>query len=416
MKNFKIAELLFNQPLMIAELKLNIILNVLKPRLNLDLPAIATIDMAEMPEQNHARENYIVQNGVATIGVYGPLMHRVLASEFPSGGPTSYAAIKTTFDAALADNSVKNIMFDFASPGGQVAGAFDLADYIKSVRGTKPIIAMVNESAFSAAYLLASACDKIIIPRTGGVGSIGVIATHADFSTAEKTAGITVTHVYAGLHKADGSPHQPLSDDAFKALQDEVNTTYDLFVKTVAGNLNIDEQLVRNTEAACFYGEKAISAGLAHEMNSYNDTVKNLAIMPYNTISKGVKKMELSELKELHPALYSEIYTMGKQDGMTIGSTAERTRISAILNIPRTVQNAHSDLINSGIENGLTAGDVALAITHRDAEKLAQAKTDIVEGANPPAPAATAELETQLKESEMADLMVNAATDYYKRN
>ena len=207
MRNMHIAGLLFNRPLMISEAKLGVILHILGPRLNLDLSGLPKSEAVVVSDSERARAGYqVMQNNTAVIGVYGPLMHRCLASEFPSGGPTTYAEIWKAFDMAMADDAVQSVVMDFDTPGGDVSGCFDFADHIYQSRGIKPITAVVNEMAYSAGYLLASACSRIVVPRTGAVGSVGVIACHADFSRAEEAAGITVTHVFAGARKADYSP------------------------------------------------------------------------------------------------------------------------------------------------------------------------------------------------------------------
>ncbi|NLC71278.1 MAG: S49 family peptidase, partial [Desulfuromonadaceae bacterium] len=258
MRYTRVAERLFNRPLMISESKLNLILSLFGQRSGIALSGIAMSDEDAAPaETEPRREGYAVQGGLGIISIYGPLMHRVLAMEFPSGGPMTYADIRKAFDLALADDGVHGIVLDIDSPGGEVSGAFDLADHIFRSRDIKPVTAIVNESAYSAAYLLASSAGKIVIPRTGGAGSIGVIATHADFSRAEDKAGVTVTHVYAGARKADFSPHAPLGQEAAAVLLDKVRDTYALFVETVARNRGLPTQQVRDTEAGIFEGAKA---------------------------------------------------------------------------------------------------------------------------------------------------------------
>ena len=142
----------------------------------------------------------------------------------------------------MADEDVSQIILNIDSPGGEVAGAFDLADLIYQARGTKPILAIANESALSAAYLIASAADKVYLTRTASVGSVGVMALHVDQSKAEEKIGLKYTAIYAGARKNDFSPHCPLSDEAFAAATEKVNATYDLFVKTVARNRGISRR------------------------------------------------------------------------------------------------------------------------------------------------------------------------------
>lgn len=338
MRNLRIAELLFNRPLMISEAKLNVILRVLGPRFNIDLSGLPSAEMAQISEQERARAGYRVHGGVGIIGIHGPLMHRVLASEFPSGGPTTYADIRRAFDLALVDDAVQSVVLEIDSPGGEVHGVFDLADHIFQSRAVKPITAVVNESAFSAGYLLASAASRIVLPRTGGVGSVGVIATHADFSRAEDAAGITVTHVFAGARKADFSPHQPLSSDALTTLQGMVDDTYEMFVDTVARNRGLKSKEVRDTEAGIFEGKKAVAARLADEVSAADKAIAN-AGKRETTISapgqraaeagKETRTMTLQELKEQHPDLYEQIVAEARQ-GMIVLAEAENLRTEAV--------------------------------------------------------------------------------------
>ena len=77
---------------------------------------------------------------------------------------TSYLDIRDSFRAAMADERVNSVLFLIDSPGGEVAGLFDLVDEIYHARGTKPIIAVADEAAFSAAYAIASAADEVYLP------------------------------------------------------------------------------------------------------------------------------------------------------------------------------------------------------------------------------------------------------------
>lgn len=414
MKNLRIAELIFNRPLMITEAKLNVILHVLGPRFNLDLAGLPPRqETAEISDRERSKAGYQARNGLGIIPVMGPLLHRYLASEYPSGGPTTYADIRRAFDLALVDDAVQSIAMEIHSGGGDAMGAFDLADHIYQMRGVKPVTAVVNEEAYSAAYLIASACDRIILPRTGGVGSIGVIATHADFSRAEDQAGITVTHIFSGARKADYTPHAPLSGEALQSLQESVDQTRELFVQTVARNRGLDPGDVRNTEAAIYSGKKAIAAGLADEVMPADKAMQKAATMRRKAqspsvaggkataeIQKGEQRMTKAELKELNPALYAEIFDEGKQAGVSAataaavtseevvaaaraeGAAAERSRIQAIeaLSVP-----GHEALIASLKYDGTTtAGEAALQVLGAEKQLRVGALSALVAGANPP--------------------------------
>ncbi|KDR25434.1 S49 family peptidase [Caballeronia zhejiangensis] len=204
----------------------------------------------------------IADTGIAMITVRGTLVQK-LRSLRPYSGMTGYDGLRQSILSAHADPGVRAIVFDIDSPGGEVAGCFDLVDTVYALRGDKPMWSILSESAYSAAYALASATDKIIVPRTGGVGSIGVITMHVDWSKALTASGYQVTFITYGDRKADFHPEIPLSKEAFEAAQADINTMGELFVSTVARNRNLAPDAVREMQAACFMGENGVSRGLA---------------------------------------------------------------------------------------------------------------------------------------------------------
>ena len=153
---------------------------------------------------------------IAVIPVYDSLVFRTLGLRALSG-LTSYEDIRGRFREARDDSSVEGILFDIDSHGGEEAGLFDLVDEIHEARGEKPIMAVANEMAYSAAYAIASAADEIYLPRTGGVGSIGVVALHVDQSSYDAQKGFKYTYIYAGSHKIDYSPRPPFPRDSKQA-------------------------------------------------------------------------------------------------------------------------------------------------------------------------------------------------------
>jgi len=263
---------IFGVPLLLTEAKLHEILKVLGPRVNMDITNIQELDLkTSLKSPKTANITYTVDpDGVATIPIHGTLVHRSQGINALSG-LTSYAQIRADFDSAMANTNVETILLDIDSHGGEVAGLFDLVDTIYSARGTKPITAIIDESGYSAAYAIASAADRIYLSRTAGVGSIGVVMVHADYSEKEKQAGVKYTVVYAGERKTDLSPHAPLSKEAHAAAQKFVDATYALFVSTVARNNGLSESDIINTQAAMYQGQDAVDVGLADAVLSYEE-------------------------------------------------------------------------------------------------------------------------------------------------
>jgi capsid assembly protease len=172
------------------------------------------------------------------------------------GGPVA-------FRGALADPDAKAIVLLIDSPGGEVAGCFDLAEEIYNARDAKPIAAILDESAYSAAYALASATEMITVPRTGGTGSIGTVAMHVDMTQALQDAGLKITTVQYGVRKTEQYPTSALSDDARARMQADVDALGEMFVKMVARNRNMTTKAVRDTEAGTYLGAAGVAVGLA---------------------------------------------------------------------------------------------------------------------------------------------------------
>jgi signal peptide peptidase SppA len=189
----------------------------------------------------------------------------------------SYQEISAMLDAALADPSVTGILFDIDSPGGEASGSFELARRVREATAVKPVWAVANDAAFSAAYAIAAAANRVIVTETGGVGSIGVIALHVDQSVKDANDGYRYTAITAGAHKNDFSPHEPLSGTARDELQAEVNRLYDIFVGHVAAMRGLQEKVVRDTEAALYFGPNAISAGLADAVGTLDATLEEFS-------------------------------------------------------------------------------------------------------------------------------------------
>ena len=264
-----LAARLFGVPLAIHRPKLDVILAVLGPRVGL---AELTAAPGFTPPPRAAPGS---PTGVAIIPIHGTLVRRTVGLEAESG-LTSYAGLTAQLDAAIGNPAVSAILLDIDSPGGESGGVFDLADRIRAASQIKPVWAVANDMAFSAAYALASAASRVFVSRTGGVGSIGVIAMHVDQSEKDAQDGVHYTAVFAGDRKNDLNPHAPISGEAHAFLKAEVNRIYGLFVETVARHRGIEASAVRDTEAGLFFGQAAVAMGLADAIGSFDEALAQL--------------------------------------------------------------------------------------------------------------------------------------------
>ncbi len=284
MHHAQIVQRAFDTPLMIAPAKALAFLSGLGPRITgqeirFDGVGIAEHDLSAALQSarasliggdlvsRHGEDTdapFPVIDGVAVIAIAGTLVHRG-AWIGQSSGLTSYEGLAAQIDAAASDPAILGIALEIDSFGGEVAGAFDLADRIRAARGAKPVHAFLAEHALSAGYALASQATRITLPRTGAAGSIGVITMHTDMSGLLAQKGVAVTLIHAGEQKADGNPYAPLPEGIRDRLQSELEDLRILFAETVAAGrgAKLSKEAALATEAAVFRGTAAVEAGLA---------------------------------------------------------------------------------------------------------------------------------------------------------
>lgn len=233
---------------------------------------------------------------VAVLNVSGALVNR-----FEPGmcdpGPVSYESLMAAYNTALADDRFEAVVIRLETPGGMASGLFDLADRINATNatngGTKRVIACIDDYAYSAGYGIAAACDEVWITRTGGAGSVGVIAYHYDQSGYDARIGLKVTPVYSGEHKADMSPHAPLGDSTREWLQQRMDSMRQMFAASVAKYRGMDVAAVLATEAQVYQGEGAIAIGFADRLGTFADLMREL--------TEGVEDDEDKDEPEARP-------------------------------------------------------------------------------------------------------------------
>jgi signal peptide peptidase SppA len=185
------------------------------------------------------------QGGIAVIQVFGPIVQRASQLGMCESG-VGADDIGKALASAMADDTIGQVLLEFDTPGGSVFGVGELADQIRSMRTTKPIVGISNSLCASAGYWLLSQCSEAYCTPGGMVGSIGVYTAHQDISKALEMAGMKVTLISAGKFKTEGSPLEPLGDDAKASTQASVDDYYSMFTGGVAKGRSLPVSQVRD--------------------------------------------------------------------------------------------------------------------------------------------------------------------------
>lgn len=207
---------------------------------------------------------YPVIDGVAVIEIEGTLV--------PKGswigmdcGETSYEGLRTQIERARRDPGVRAAVVEVDSPGGAVASVFETAEALARLSAEKPTMAILTSVACSAAYLLASQARRIVMPEFGFAGSIGAVVMHVDWSAALTEAGVKVTLITSGAHKADGNPYEPLATEVVDRIKADLDQVRGRFAEVVGRGRGkaLTAKAAMATEAQVYSGREAVTLGLA---------------------------------------------------------------------------------------------------------------------------------------------------------
>lgn len=233
--------------------------------------------------QIEARRGEATRSGngaIAVLPFYGISAQRTSPMDDVSGtGLMSIQRYTQAFRAALADDSIGGILMDIDSPGGSVYGVMELANEIYQARNQKPIYAIANSLAASAAYWVASSASEFYVTPGGEAGSIGVFVPHQNLAKALEKEGIETTLISAGKYKTEGNPFGPLSDEARAAMQARVDAYYGAFTRGVAKNRGVDVASVREGmgQGRVLSASAAKTENMVDGVATFDEVVRKLA-------------------------------------------------------------------------------------------------------------------------------------------
>ena len=213
-------------------------------------------------------------NGVITSGGDG--------SPFASSSMASAEKICQNLKMAREDKSVKAVVIQINSPGGEVVASDQIHHAIMKVKKTgKPVVAVIGTMGASGGYYIACAGDKIIAHRLSITGSIGVIIQNYKYYDLLKKIGVKSDTYTSCKYKDILSGARPEKPGERAIIQDHIDKVYKAFIKIVAdGRPQLTYKQLENskiTDGRIFLGSEALKLKLVDELGFFDDAVRTAA-------------------------------------------------------------------------------------------------------------------------------------------
>lgn len=231
-------------------------------------------------EARDARREASNRAGGGMIGVlpfYGVVTQREVA-DLCGPGSCSTQRFSAGLREMLADDTIGAILIDIDSPGGSVYGVSELADEIMQARSVKPVVAIANSLAASAAYWAGCSAGEFYVTPGGEVGSIGVWQAHMDYSKFLANEGVNPTLISAGKYKVEGNPYAPLDEEAHAFMQSRVDDYYGAFTKGVSKARGVPVAQVREGmgQGRVLGAEAALEQKMVDGVMTFDQVIKKM--------------------------------------------------------------------------------------------------------------------------------------------
>ena len=245
-------------------------------------------------------------SGIAVLPLYGVVTQRGnMVDDISGPGSTSTQQFTSALRQVLADDTVGQILIDIDSPGGSVYGVAELASEIVKARAQKPVVAVANSLAASAAYWIGCSASEFYVTPGGEVGSIGVWQAHFDYSKALEEEGVKTTLISAGKFKVEGNPYVPLDPEAQAFMQSRVDDYYNAFIQAVAVGRGVTVDEVRNGmgEGRVLGSDAALAQCMVDGIASFDDVLARMQAKVTGNAVRSQPQKSHSRLKQARDAL-----------------------------------------------------------------------------------------------------------------
>jgi protease IV len=216
-----------------------------------------------------------IGNKVAIIPLNGVIDINASTSLF-GGGAITPDSVRKLLERANDDVTVKAIVIQVNSPGGDVSACEEIAYEMSKVK--KPIVISMRSVAASGGYYISAKADWIVALQSTTTGSIGVISEIPNLNGLLDKIGVKMEVIKAGKYKDMYSGFAELTPEERAILQTHTDQMYDQFITVVAEGRHLSKEKVRELATGQTYtGIQAKELGLVDELGGIQAAVDHAA-------------------------------------------------------------------------------------------------------------------------------------------
>lgn len=238
---------------------------------------------------------------------------------FGGNGFTDYVARVEIDGLILSDRELENEILHVAdaerakalvvyidSPGGTVVGGESLYQALRTVAARKPVVAVMGNTATSAAYMVALGADRIFAHAGTVTGSVGVILQTADVTGLMDKLGIKPETVKSGELKAQPNPLETFSPTARARLAAVVDDLHAMFLDMVKDRRRMPAGKAAEVgDGRVFSGRQAMDAGLVDAIGRERDARTWLSDAHDISVGMETRDIGVSEPEDIWRGLIS---------------------------------------------------------------------------------------------------------------
>ncbi len=167
----------------------------------------------------------------AVIPLSGIMMKHATFFDVDCAGAACLEEVTENLEAAASSPDIDRIVLYIDSPGGEVIGAPELADVVRSISESDDteMVAFTDSLMASAGYYVGSQAEVVLATQSAMVGSINTYVYLIDYSEHFEELGLKPELFTEGKFKGMGLPGLSLTDEQREFLQERVKVVNDAF-------------------------------------------------------------------------------------------------------------------------------------------------------------------------------------------